>query len=272
MSDDPKYYLTLGWQVTATLEPTYWLKSDAKPGLQKEDDLVRVSAAHSGSHTAIIAQSGSCKSFFLGRLIEELVLNTKARCLILDPNADFRQVHNVEEKIWPYTDKTTGKLIKPKYDLISRGGKLPHEESAEKFSKNWPMDNIVIKTIGPLEKPYEHLKLWWPSVSVDFFVEGANPILRSQIYYCHTFVRALATLAALKAKAEKASIDLIEIADRLLDESRTPGIDFETILRKELDLDRIAPIAPIAPKPPTREKRLDMFSWLNIFQEWKRRS
>ncbi|SRR6266446_1608248 len=233
MSDDPKHYLTLGWQVTPTLEPTYWLKSDAKPGLQKEDDLVRVPSSSAGSHTAIIAQSGSGKSFFLGRLIEELVLNTKARCLILDPNADFRQIHRVEETVWTPIDKKTGKPVKPHYDLIERGGKLPHEKSREDFEDRWPTDEILIKGIDQKGDNFQPLKLWWPDVSVDFFSEGANPVLRSELYYCHTFVKELALLIDLKAKATKKDIDLLDLAETLLNQSRKPGVDFYAALQEE---------------------------------------
>jgi len=53
-----------------------------------------------GAHGAIIAQSGSGKSFLLGRLVEELLLTTKARALIIDPNSDFLYLNNVAEDIW----------------------------------------------------------------------------------------------------------------------------------------------------------------------------
>ena len=43
------------------------------------------------AHTAIIAQSGSGKSFMLGRLLEEIAGKTMARIMILDPNSDFVQ-------------------------------------------------------------------------------------------------------------------------------------------------------------------------------------
>lgn len=41
------------------------------------------------SHTLIVGQSGSGKSFMLGRLLEEIVLSSEAGILLLDPNADF---------------------------------------------------------------------------------------------------------------------------------------------------------------------------------------
>jgi len=51
-------------------------------------------------HSAVIAQSGSGKSFMLGRLIEELLLKTKARVVILDPNSDFVRLADVDSKVW----------------------------------------------------------------------------------------------------------------------------------------------------------------------------
>jgi hypothetical protein len=52
------------------------------------------------AHTAVIAQSGSGKSFMLGRLLEEIVSKTQARVLILDPNSDFVKFGQVETSAW----------------------------------------------------------------------------------------------------------------------------------------------------------------------------
>ena len=53
-----------------------------------------------GCHTAVLAQSGSGKSFLVGRLIEELLLKTKARIVVLDPNSDFVRLSEVDESAW----------------------------------------------------------------------------------------------------------------------------------------------------------------------------
>ena len=41
-------------------------------------------------HTLVVGQSGSGKSFFVARLVEEILTRTRARVVALDPNGDFR--------------------------------------------------------------------------------------------------------------------------------------------------------------------------------------
>lgn len=53
-----------------------------------------------GGHTAVLAQSGSGKSFLVGRLIEELLIRTKARIVVLDPNSDFVRLPEIDEAAW----------------------------------------------------------------------------------------------------------------------------------------------------------------------------
>ncbi|MGB8574653.1 MAG: DUF87 domain-containing protein [Nitrososphaeraceae archaeon] len=48
--------------------------------------MVRIPTKKIDKHTVVIAQSGSGKSFLLGRLIEEIKIKSKSRCLNLDPN------------------------------------------------------------------------------------------------------------------------------------------------------------------------------------------
>jgi Helicase HerA, central domain len=48
-------------------------------------------------HTAFIGQSGSGKSFAMARLLEEIVLRTRARIVVLDPNGDFGAFYQPQE-------------------------------------------------------------------------------------------------------------------------------------------------------------------------------
>src|SRR5437762_13078815 len=118
-------WLTFGWRVTTALAPRYWLDPTAKPGNQGEQDLIRVPASSMGCHTAIVAQSGSGKSFFLGRLIEELLLQTMAQCVIIDPNADFRRIADVvDEQNW----------TNARYDHAAARGFLSHDSTRAEFA------------------------------------------------------------------------------------------------------------------------------------------
>src|SRR5256885_1572287 len=117
--DEPPGVLTLGWAVTMPrLDPRYWLLPDPRAGAQSNHDLVRIPAGSMGCHTAIVAQSGSGKSFFLGRLVEELLLASRARCIVFDPNADFRRVAEVVgNERW----------VEANYNMEAQSGFLPHE-------------------------------------------------------------------------------------------------------------------------------------------------
>ena len=188
--------LVIGWKVTSGLEPEYWLPGGAQPGDQKPEDLITVQSNDIGTHTIIIGQSGSGKSFFLGRFIEEILLKTKSRCVILDPNSDFRMVHGVENRIWE----------KAKYDQKSRRGKLPDEKSCEEFSKKWE----IIPKYTYIHTQYEaqsdmtqfkDLRLWWPNIASNIIAQDDDPYLRSQLYHCHEFVKAIGYLTAIRPKS-----------------------------------------------------------------------
>lgn len=74
--------------------------------------MVRIPTKKIDKHTEIIAQSGSGKSFFLGGLIEETMIKSKARCLNLDPNGDFRKINEIDEEVW-----SSNQVLMQKYDI-----------------------------------------------------------------------------------------------------------------------------------------------------------
>lgn len=211
-----KSHLVLGWRTTSMLEPAYWVDGTPQAGLQTDSDLVRVPADSIGRHTAIIAQSGSGKSFLLGRLVEEIIIRTKSRCIILDPNADFRRVHDVEDlSLWTAAH----------YDRQKRRGKLPNEKTRSDFADLWPRSNIRIRTRAGggavLRVPYESLQLSWPSLSMDVLAEDIDPMLRTDLYHCHSFVRELEELHGIKETTPVKTRALIDEAEQLLRQART---------------------------------------------------
>jgi len=232
--------LILGWQVTNAQDPRYWLSKDSVPGAQQESDLVQTPARTIGNHTVIIAQSGSGKSFFLGRLIEEIMLKTRAKCFIFDPNADFRRIRQVEDQsLW--TDAA--------YKPLERRGKLPHEASREQFSLLWDQIPIRIRTGRSStsqfrrtaeDTEYQQLRLWWPSLSMAFLAEDLNPMLRSDLYHCHAFVKALGGLVDLQSEVLNTSTNIIDEAQRIFRMSRQlPKQDLRTTLEQEFNAERI---------------------------------
>jgi DNA helicase HerA-like ATPase len=122
--------LTLGWKVDDNNDPIFWLLPSPEPGAQQARDLFVLEPTHLKHHSLIIAQSGAGKSFLLGRLVEEILLHTSARCFILDPNSDFRNIAHVDTKLW----KKIG------YDRSTGLGVLPTEASSSEFESRWKPD------------------------------------------------------------------------------------------------------------------------------------
>ena len=167
-TDVPQSFLRVGWRVDDNLQPTYWLYADdPKQGGQDDFHLFTIPASSIANHTVIIAQSGSGKSFFLGRLLEEVVLQTKARCIILDPNADFRRISDVVDgKLWSE---------KQPYDKTRRIGRLTNEFSKEDFQNEWAKTNKSVFGLKPKkDKTTTSLQLPWDSLSVDFLGEDVS--------------------------------------------------------------------------------------------------
>src|SRR5258708_1830765 len=110
---------------------------------------VRLDAAKLGRHGAILAQSGSGKSFMLGRLIEELLLKTKARLLILDPNSDFIRLPN------PDTSAFSDPKLAPWF--------FPGESAAQ-FGTAWKACQVAVASNNNLEGA-RGIKIDWGGLS-----------------------------------------------------------------------------------------------------------
>jgi len=195
--------LILGWHMNVNQEPKYWVSTDPKAGGHSPEHLVMVPSELIGSHTAIIAQSGSGKSFFLGRLIEEILVQTKARCIVFDPNADFRKAYEIEdESLWESA----------KFDRQTGLGKLSHEAHRSDFEKQWipvrERTRIKMGGDGSLSiENYEPLQLSWSSLSVEFLAEEIDPMHRSDLYHCHTFAQDIETLFRVMGFADDKTPD-----------------------------------------------------------------
>jgi hypothetical protein len=237
-SSPDRSLLELGWKVNSGMGPAYWLGWRPRVGKHNARDLVRVPAEAAGRHTAIMAAPGSGKSYFLGRLVEELVLHTKARFVILDPNSDFRRFHEIEgTKLWQGV----------KYDRQKRLGKLPTESSREEFADRWPVEEIRIVTANPPNRDsgggYDEFSLPWASLSIELLAEEIAPEVRSDLRHCHAFVRIVAQLlglVVLLAPEREHDYNVITQAERLLVEAGRLGeTSFRRFVRDEYRLDEV---------------------------------
>lgn len=225
--------LVLGWHVGDGLDPPYWTTPNARLGAQQSSDLFQVPAAACAAHTAIIAQSGSGKSYFLGRFVEEIAIQTRARCLILDPNADFRRFANVaDDSLW--TDA--------KYDLSQQRGRLPHEASRAEFLAKWEKVRIEVRGgARPREPVIIPATVPWLSVSAEFLAENLDAVDSTGVRNCHNFVRTIHDLLVLRSlSGQPGPPDYISGAERLLRQAVTSPQDFLETVREEWGLSDLA--------------------------------
>jgi hypothetical protein len=228
--------LVLGWQVGDGWDPSYWTTPKARVGSHSSKDLFQVPPAACAAHTAIIAQSGSGKSYFLGRFVEELVLRSRSKCLILDPNADFRRVAEVaDDALWADT----------KYDMNQQRGKLPHESSRAEFVTGW--ERVQIRVRGGVRSHEPNvipITVPWLSVSADFLAENLGPVERTGVRNCHNFVRAIHDLLTLRAIiSQRESSDYLTGSERLLRQALNSPEDFSATVNEEWGLSGISEIA-----------------------------
>jgi Helicase HerA, central domain len=260
--------LVLGWQVNPEGHPIYWLKENAKVGLQHNSDLLKVSADLMDSHTVIVAQSGSGKSFFLGRLIEELLIRTKCRCLIFDPNGDFSRMDQINEDVWQEHN----------YDLRSGNALLSHDEK-NAFLSSWGGIQKRVRTRRPSGNGSinERLEVWWPGLSNDLLSEVFDdPMKRSELYHCHEFVKAISELQMVRYKLGRQEGTLIDRAEQIYntwgDKGNTTE-DIEAYLNQEFEIPQAGQVVTIYPIPfVSWSMHKDPFKRKEAMEQVKRRA
>jgi Helicase HerA, central domain/Zonular occludens toxin (Zot) len=132
-------------------------------------------------HTLIFGQSGSGKSFLIARLLEEILLHTRARILIVDPNGDFRRIFS-PSGIWNNDD------FKPTFSTLLK--QLPSGfDEEQKFKDTWSMLRFIILNPG-LASPIDtknvlqrRLLVHWDSLDDDLqrFLLNPDPLKEPKI-------------------------------------------------------------------------------------------
>lgn len=107
-------------------------------GVDYSQRLFTIDANSIRHHTLVVGQSGSGKSTFLTRLVEEAALRTGARVLILDPNGDYSRIHRVDSSQF---DESLTSV----HTAAEKAG-LRAFDSYEAFLERW--ENINIQYVG----------------------------------------------------------------------------------------------------------------------------
>lgn len=221
--------LEIGWVVNKQLKPRYWLRPGAKiGGHSSKDDLVTLDSTVMGRHAIVVAQSGSGKSFFLGRLIEELLLKTRSRILILDPNADFRRISDgAPTKYW----SEAGYEKTKKHE-----GYLP-TESRDDFLDKWADVSKLVHLCGIEDHDADNsIQIDWLDLSIDWLFGDPEAILRTELEHCHAFVKIISgILKDDHPRARRARIQDINLIKKLYDKGagKTRAV-IEKAIYKEL--------------------------------------
>ena len=94
-------------------------------------------------HTLVAGQSGSGKSFFVARLIEEILVRSNARILVIDPNGDFRRISTPSSDVWSKFSETFQKLNKLTVDA-----NIESFDQAGAFHAGWKKRQFTYLSAG----------------------------------------------------------------------------------------------------------------------------
>lgn len=159
-------------------------------GTDQDDSLTTIEATNLLAHSIVLGQSGSGKSFFLARLLEEILLRTKARVMVIDPNGDFETFFAPREPQFWNATKGLGKTLA---NLHRREGavQLSAYDNKHNFTEKWKeliFQHLVSgrRDRMPLrDKAYgAPVKLHWqyiPRGIQDFLLE-IDPLARPKVF------------------------------------------------------------------------------------------
>lgn len=193
-SNEPTDDLVLGWRVGRDLGTEWWDHAGTRVQVPPPPHVLEtVERDAVAMHTAIVAQSGSGKSFFLGRYLEEVLLKTRARVTVFDPNADFRQIATTDVNVWP----VNGKVGDPPTDWVTTGNKrhpLTHEATPQEFAEPWSEIKVVVmgqKPKGEDKSPIQDMAFHWPRLTPHFLLVGDGAVRdRGGVIALHELVQA----------------------------------------------------------------------------------
>jgi len=157
--------------------------------------MVTVRAKDLGRHTLVVGQSGSGKSVFLGRLLEEIMTKTLARCVAVDPNADYFRIDEVQKpgaaqwKWGKWFTADTYDEFEPKWQNVRKFLKTGRPKESRYIGPKTPLPSGQTEQGNPKDDP----KFSWHEIPADLLasilVPGDDASLRRKIRNFHEFLR-----------------------------------------------------------------------------------
>ena len=139
------------------------------------DAAVRLNASGFNRHTFLCGQSGSGKTFSLGIILEQLLLETDLRMVIIDPNSDFislNQLRTLDEvnqlRTTPLSEETYAKVSR-RYEQVANGLRVfrpttladsPENNLCVRFSDLSRDEQSGVLELDPLEDREEYNLFW----------------------------------------------------------------------------------------------------------------
>jgi DNA helicase HerA-like ATPase len=105
-------------------------------------------------HTFLCGQSGSGKTYALGTILEQLLLQTTLRLVVLDPNSDFVRLHEVgggvgDDEAARYHEATAGLVVR-------RGGDETSERLHVRFTDCDAEEQAAVLRLDPIDDREEY--------------------------------------------------------------------------------------------------------------------
>jgi hypothetical protein len=198
----------------------------ARAGAHAVSDLITVPPEAAASHIAIVGQSGSGRSYFLARIVEEIALKTRSRILVFDQSTSFRRIAAIKPAhFWTAA----------RYDRATKRGFLPDESSRYAFASRWTkITKKVYSKLADKSGQFAPLQLTLDSLPIETLFDEFST-QSNEFRHCHNFVLCVLDLMLLTKSIDfRERTGVLEIAQRLIEMTATQrGDAIVGLLRRE---------------------------------------
>jgi DNA helicase HerA-like ATPase len=115
-----------------------------------------IDAGGFGRHTFLCGQSGSGKTYALGVLLERLLMETRLRVVVLDPNSDYVRLGEARDDVDP---RAAERFASVAGSVVVRGGASAPGRISVRFRDLSPAQHAALLRLDPLANREEYAEL-----------------------------------------------------------------------------------------------------------------